>query len=148
MLRRHSFEVPERLVQGQTERLTRDFKTRLLLSGTPESEVDAALTKFIEQLRTSAQRYVRLGFLLERIAQQESISVSQSDLMERLWQLAQRWKKEPTEVKKLLDAKGLWPSVLSTLLQEKTMAFLMNAAVLESEASTVSQQPSAPASPP
>lgn len=131
LLKRHAFEVPPRLVSHQTERLIRDFKVRLLLSGTPEAQVNDEAAKFTEQLRTSAERHVRLGFILERIAAKESVAVTQDELVGRLWELARRWQKDPTEVRKLLDAQGLWPSVLSTLRQEKTMALLLAAAKIE-----------------
>lgn len=131
LLRRHAFSVPSRLVAHQAERLTRDFKARLLLSGKPEDSINAEAAKFAEQLRTSAERHVKLGFIIERIAEQESITVTQDELVGRLWQLAQRWKKDPAETRKLLDAEGLWPSVVSAIRQEKTMARLLGAAAIE-----------------
>jgi FKBP-type peptidyl-prolyl cis-trans isomerase (trigger factor) len=131
LLKRHSFQVPARLVGHQTERLTRDFKVRLLLSGMTEEQVNAEAGKFTEQLRTSAERRVKLMFLLDRIAAAESVNVTQDELVGRLWQLSQRWKKDPAEVRKIFDAQGLWPSVVSTLRQEKTMTWLLSAAVID-----------------
>ena len=133
LLKRHAFEVPPRLVSHQTERLTRDFKVRLLLSGMPEEAVSAEADKFTQQLRTSAERHVKLGFILDRIAEEESVTVTQDELVGRLWQLSQRWKKDPAEVRRILDAQGLWPSVASAIRQEKTMKLLMDAAVIKSE---------------
>ncbi|MBI1992660.1 MAG: hypothetical protein HYS71_05460 [Candidatus Omnitrophica bacterium] len=124
LLKRHAFEVPPGLVSRQADRLTRDFKVRLLLAGTPEEQ------------RTSAERHVKLAFILERIATQESIAVTQDELVGRLWQLAQRWKKDPAEVRKILDAQQLWPSVASAIRQEKTITFLMSAAAINSAHST------------
>ena len=128
LLARHAFEVPARLVQHQAERLTRDFKARLLLSGVPEAQVNDEAAKFVEQLRTSASRHVKLSFLLERIAAQESITVNQDELVGRLWGLAQRWKKDPAEVRKIFDAQKLWPSAVSSIRQEKTITWLLAAA--------------------
>ena len=131
LLKRHRFEVPPRLVSHQTERLTRDFKVRLLLSGTPEAQANEEAVKFTEQLRTNAERYVKLTFILDRIAEKESVTVTQDALVERLWELARRWQKDPAEVRKLLDTQGLWPSVVSTLRQENTMTWLLAAAKIE-----------------
>jgi len=128
LLKRHAFEVPPRLVERQTDRLTREFTVRLLLSGTPETQVQEEVGKFTEQLRTSAARQVKLTFLLDRIAEQESVTVTQDELVKRLWQLARRWDQDPAEVRKRFDAEGLWPSVVSAIRQEKTVAFLMGAA--------------------
>jgi FKBP-type peptidyl-prolyl cis-trans isomerase (trigger factor) len=135
LLKRHSFEVPPRLVAHQTERLTREFKVRLLLSGMPEPQLEEEVGKFTGELRTSAARHVKLVFILDRIAAKESVSVTQDELVRRLWELAQRWKKDPAEVRRILDAQGLWPSVVSAIRQEKTMAFLIAAASIDNRVS-------------
>jgi FKBP-type peptidyl-prolyl cis-trans isomerase (trigger factor) len=140
LLRRHAFEVPPRMVSRQTERVTLDFKARLLLAGTGEERLEEEVARFTQQLRTSAERHVKLAFILDRIATQESITVTQEELVKRLWQLAQRWKRDPAEVRKLFDAQGLWPSVVSTIRQEKTIARLLSAATVTPSTSDAHQQ--------
>ncbi len=146
LLTRHAFDVPPRLVAHQTERLTRDFKVRLLLSGMPEDTLDEEVTKFTEQLRTSAERHVKLGFIVERIATQESVTVAQEEVVQRLWQLSQRWKKDPAHIRKQFDAQGLWPSVVSTIRQEKTIAILLAASAIQERAPAVTPAPTPQAS--
>ncbi|MBI3996878.1 MAG: hypothetical protein HY352_04395 [Candidatus Omnitrophica bacterium] len=141
LLQRHAFEVPPRLVVKQSERLTRDFKARLLLSGIAEEKVEEEAKKFTDQLRTSAERQVKLAFILDRIATKESVTVTQDELVKRLWDLSQRWKKDPAEVRKMFDAQGLWPSVISNIRQEKTMAWLLAAAVIEEASIPADPQP-------
>ena len=136
LLRRHAFEVPPRLVADQTQQLTRDFKVRLLLSGMPEAQADQDVTKFTEQLRTNAERHVKLSFILDRIAAQESVKVTEDEVVGRLWQMSRRWQKDPAEVRSLLDRQGLWPSVISTIRREKTLDILKGAAVITDGAAT------------
>jgi len=128
LLERHRFEVPAGLVEKQAQRLARDFQVRLLMSGRPEEQVKEELEKYTEQLQTNAARLVKLAFVLDRIAEQESLSITQDEVLERLWNLARRWGKDPVEVRRLLDEKGLWSSVLSSIRQDKTVAFLLKAA--------------------
>ena len=45
----------------------------------------------------------------------KSVGYTEQDLIERLWRLAQRWRKDPAEVRKTFDAQGLWPSVASAI---------------------------------
>ena len=134
LLGRHTFDVPPRLVTHQTERLNRDFKVRLLMSGKTEAQVNEEIGKFTEQLRTNAERLVKLSFILDRIAEREQVTVTQDEIVQRLWQLSQRWKKDPAEVRKILDEQRLWPSVVSTIREEKTIAFLVSAAQIENGA--------------
>lgn len=131
LLGRHRLEVPPRLVAKQTERLSRDFQARLLLAGRAEDQVKEELAKYTEQLRTNAVRLVKLAFILDRIAEQEQLSVTQDEVVDRLWKLAKRWGKDPVEVRRLLDAQGLWASVLSSIRQDKTMRLLLDAAQIE-----------------
>ena len=144
LLARHAFQVPASMVAHQTERLTGEFKVRLALSGTPEEKLAEETAKFTEQLRTNAERYVKLHFILDRIAEQEAIDVTQDELVGKLWELAQRWRKDPAEVRKTLDAQGLWGSIVSAIRQEKTVARVLSTAMI-SEA--VGSAPAAPIPP-
>lgn len=138
LLARHQFDVPPGLVEKQAQRLTRDFQVRMLLSGRSEEQVKDELAKYTEQLRTNAARLVKLAFVLDRIAEQEAISITQDEVLERMWQLSRRWGKDPAEVRRLLDERGLWSSVLSSIRQDKTVALLLKEAqVKESEQSSL-----------
>jgi len=130
LITRHAFEVPPRMADRQRERLARDFKARLLLSGMTEQQVEAEMATFTDELRTSAERHVKLAFILDRIAAQESIGVAEDELLGRLWQLAQRWHKDPSEVRRIFDANQLWPSVMSSVRQEKTITKLLSLAAI------------------
>ena len=136
LVRRHPFQLPARLVSHQAERLSREFKVRLLFSGLSEEQVGAEASKFTEQLRTSAERRVKLAFILERIAEAEHIGVTQDELLKRLWELSRRWKKDPAEVRKIFDAEGLWNSVVSSIRQEKTIAMALAAASVQEPAAS------------
>lgn len=125
LMKRHPFDLPARLVAHQGDRLTQEFKARLLLSGLAEEQAAAETAKFTDQLRTSAERRVRLSFILDRIAEQEKLTVTQDELMKRLWNLSRRWQKDPAEVRRVFDRDGLWPSVVSAIRQEKTVAKLL-----------------------
>ena len=97
-------------------------------------------------MRTSAERRVKLGFILDRIADDEKVDVNQEELVSRLWQMAQRWKKDPAEVRKIFDAQGLWPSVVTSIRQEKTVSLLLGAAAIEEAQGPVSAPVSSPVS--
>ncbi len=140
LLERHRFEVPTGLVTKQVERLTRDFQVRMLTADYSEEQVKQELEKYSEQMKSNAERHVKLSFILDRVADQEELSVTQDEIVERLWKLARRSGKDPSEVRRLLDAQGLWPSVLSSIRQEKTINFLLGVAhVDEPQPSTMAQ---------
>lgn len=131
LLERHQFDVPPRLVARQAERLTRDFQVRLLLAGMNEEQAKQELANYTEQLKTNAVRHVKLSFILDRIAEKEELAVTQDELVDRLWKLARRWGKDPVEVRKELDAQGLWPSVAASIRQDKAVSRLLDVAKIE-----------------
>ena len=128
LVTRHQFTVPQGLVQRQAQRLAQEFQMRLLMSGYTEEQVKEQSATYTEQMKTNAAGHVKLAFILEHIAEREHLQVTQDELVERLWTLSQRWKKDPVEVRRLLDERGLWPSVVSSIRQEKTVKFLLDAA--------------------
>lgn len=144
LLTRHTFEVPPKLVEHQAGKLTGDFKMRLTLSGVPEEKVEEEAGKFTGQLRGNAERLVKLSFILDRIAEAEKISITQDELVKRLWDLSRRWQKDPVEVRQILDKQGLWPSIASAIRQEKTVARLLTtAAITDAPVTTSAAAPAA-----
>jgi trigger factor len=137
LLARHQCDLPQQLVGRQTERLKREFQARLLLGGMSEEQVQQELSTYEVQVQTNAVRHVKLAFILERIAHAEGLSVTQDEVADRLWKLSQRLGKDPAEMRRTLDAKGLWPSILSSILQDKTMKCVMDAAKVTEQVSSV-----------
>ena len=126
LLKRHTFDVPQRLVARQVERLSRDFQVRLLLSGRTEEQAKEELAKYTEQLKTNAAKLVKLSFILDRVADEEKLTVTDDMVVDRLWKLAQQSRQDPGQVRKALDERGLWPSVLASIRQDQTTAFLIS----------------------
>ena len=136
LVKRHAFDVPQGLVQRQAQRLAQEFQVRLLMSGYAEEQAKEQLAKYTEQMTTNAAGHVKLAFILDRIAEREGLSVTQDELVDRLWKLSQRWGKDPAETRRMLDERELWPSVLSSIRQEKTVQFLLGAAQITEENGT------------
>lgn len=125
LLRRNEFGVPQRLIDNQTERLVQDFKMRLMLSKVPEEKANEEMVKYDQRLRTDAEQMVKIYFILDRIATKESISVTQDEMLAKLWELSERWRKDPAQVRKTLDEQKMWPSIVSNIRREKTVEFLL-----------------------
>ena len=83
-------EVPEGLSQRQVDRSIHRRKIEMLQAGVPEAEID----KSIDQLRSSAKdqviRDLKLFFIMERIAEEREITVSEEQINSAIAQIAQR----------------------------------------------------------
>ena len=135
------FDVPPSLVERQAERLKRNLAARLLMQGMTEEQAKQEMAKFEQELAVNAQRQVKLRFVLDRIAQEERISVAQEDLVRHLWALANRTRQDPNALRRQLDEQGLWEAVAAEVRYEKTVDFLFKAAKITEAAQPASAPP-------
>ena len=131
LLHQSPFQVPPSLVQRQAERLKQHLTTRLLMSGLAEAQIQPELAKLEQEFGTNAERQVQIRFLLDRIAEQEHIAVSQEELVRQLWSLARRTRQDPSTLRRQLDEQGAWEGLAAEVRYEKTVDFLLKAAKIE-----------------
>ena len=133
------FDVPASLVEHEIARIKQDLVTRLLLRGVPEDKVKQELEPLERELAANAEQQVKLRFLLDRIADEERVSVTQEELVARLWQLSQQTRQDPQVVRRRLAEQGLWEGLAAEVRRQKTMDFLMRAAKIEDATSVASR---------
>ncbi len=126
-----TFDVPPSLVEREAERITQDLAMRLSLRGMKEAEVGSEIKRCERELAANAEQQVKLRFLLDRIGDAERISVTQEDLVARLWQLSQQTHQDPHAVQRRLTEQGLWEGLAAEVRRQKTVDFLMQAAKIE-----------------
>ncbi len=107
LLERHQFPVPETLIQNEYEKLLKEFEL-------PDSDANK------ERFWPRAEMRVRLNLIIDKIAQQEKIQVTESEVKEEVEQLGLKVNKEMVEYIGLL------------MTREKTFDFLLkNAKITE-----------------
>ena len=104
ILERHQFPVPETLIQNEYEKLLKEFDL-------PDSEANK------ERFWPRAEMKARLNLIIDKIAQQEKIQVTESEVIkEKVERLGLRGNKEMVEYIRLL------------MTREKTFDFLLKKA--------------------
>jgi trigger factor len=83
LLSRTSIDVPASLVERRTEELLSEFKMELMGRGLQLASTDHE-TEAKEKLLPRAERDVRIGLLLDALARQLEVEVSDEDLAERI----------------------------------------------------------------
>jgi len=126
LLQNNPLEVPQYLVQRRSKELLQDLKLRLTAQKrelSPEEE-----RKLQEEYLTMAEREVRASMLLEQIALQEGIEVSDGELEKKAKEMARALGRNPEE----LDSNASLLAVLRRSLQrEKVLDFLVSEAEIE-----------------
>lgn len=130
--KRAGIVLPEGLVQKGSRDLLRRWAIDLYSQGVPESEIE----KRVQEQQAASKDAVAVGmqthFLVEHIAGREKIFVTESEIEDRVTQMASRYGRWPHEVKKYLEANDLLSDLRRKMREEKVRAFLVEHAKLGS----------------
>jgi len=128
LLQANSFEVPESLVEEQARTLVSDTKMRLATQGVDFKNLGLSEDKLQGDYREMAQKQVRTFLILERIADQEGITVTDEEAEDRLREISERIHQKFDAVKRYYEKNGLIPEVKAGIMSEKILNFLLEKA--------------------
>ncbi|MBA3570287.1 MAG: trigger factor [Pyrinomonadaceae bacterium] len=142
LLEAHQFEVPESLVEHQTqyrlESVVRDMIGRGIDPRSQESNWEGAR----EELKTQAEEDVRGSMLLERIAEEEQINVPDKEIEAEIDAIAQASRQSKEQVRGVLTKDGGERSIANRLRNRKALDLLReNAHVTDEDWSDERQEP-------
>jgi len=128
LLQVNSFEVPESLVEEQTRTLVSDTKMRLATQGVDFKNLGLSEEKLQGDYREMAQKQVRTFLILEKIADQEGITVTDGEAEDRVREISERIHQKFDVVKRYYEKNGLIPEVKAGIMSEKILNFLLEKA--------------------
>jgi trigger factor len=128
LLQANSFEVPESLVEEQARTLVSDTKMRLAAQGVDFKNLGLSEDKLQGDYREMAQKQVRTFLILEKIADQEGIAVTDEEAEDRIREISERIHQKFDAVKRYYEKNGLIPEVKAGIMSEKTLNFLLEKA--------------------
>jgi len=134
----HHFELPESLVQRELDAMIQNAHQRRRMTwaeahGDPERMPPEEVRKLREEFLPTAKERVRLGLVLEAIAQKEAIAVAETDIEQECRLMARAMKVEPAEIKKLLLSGGqdAVEDLRSRILADKALQFVYQKAIIQ-----------------
>jgi trigger factor len=89
VIRSHSFEVPEILIQGDLEARARNVASNLAHQGVDVSKTSIDWKKLLDEERPRAEQAVRRRIVLDAIARQEELEVTEESLNGEFQKLAE-----------------------------------------------------------
>lgn len=131
LLKKHSFDLPPTMVKRQLEILTSRAEEELAQHGLDKEAIESKRPELQKKLAEDAKDKVKLYFLLDRIAEKESISVSGEDADEWLKALAASLNRPYENVKKYYEDHDLIGGLMEQLREEKALGFLLEEASVE-----------------
>jgi len=130
LLETNPFEVPESLVEEQAKAMVSDTKLRLAAQGMVLKNLDVSEEKLQEDYKAMAQKQVRTFLILEKIAGQEGIAVTDEEADDRLREMSERMHQKFDVVKRYYEKNGLLPEVKAGIIRDKILNFLLEKATI------------------
>ncbi len=125
LLKKTSFEVPESLVEEQTKALVSDTKMRLSSQGVDFKSLGVSEEKLQSDYKEMAEKQVRTFLILEKIAAQEGIAVSDEEVEARLREISEKTRQKFEAVKRYYEKNDLIPEMKAKIISDKTLTFLV-----------------------
>ena len=130
----HEFELPERLVDHQTEHRLESVVRDMVGQGIDPRNPQLDWEKARDSLKDQAGYDLRGSLLLERIADEEKIDVSEQEIEDEVNAIADASKQSPEQVRAILTKQGGERSIAPRLRNRKTLDFLVaNAKITDKE---------------
>lgn len=128
LVAKHSFSIPKSMIDRQVQNLLARAELQLAKEGRRIESAGPEGEKLRETLLPLAEKEVRGSLILEKIAEIEKISVSESELDAHLEKLAKRLNRRVEAVKNLYQQRNLLDELRQQVLEEKTLDFLIEKA--------------------
>ncbi len=131
LVAQHSFSVPKSMIERQVQSFLARAELQLAREGRRIESASPEGEKLRETFLPLAEREIRGSLILEKIAEKEKISVSESEVDAHLEKLAKRLNRRVEAVKNLYQQRNLMDELRQQVLEEKTLDFLIEKAKIK-----------------
>jgi trigger factor len=135
LIENHEFEIPNALIDVQARNLLNNFAQDLQQRGVDVNKVEKDFIQMAyNQMRGQAERDVRGAMLLEKIAEQENVEVSDEEITEEIQKMARHYRATPEDIRASLAQQGGEDGIANSLRTRKAVEALMkNAKITDGE---------------
>ncbi|MGH7231072.1 MAG: trigger factor [Nitrospiraceae bacterium] len=132
----HHFDIPETLVERELSAMIQqhvDARRRQKLELDDPLKHQDEIKKLREESLPEAKRRVKVGLILEAIAEKEGLHVDEEDISAELARLAAALKISPEEIRRMFQAGGeeMAEELKSRILADKSLDFVYRHAVIQ-----------------
>lgn len=136
-------ELPESLVAGETRNAIYEIVAENQQRGVAKEVIDEKKNEIFSYASSSAKEKLKIAFLLGRIAEQEKITVSQDEILGRIYAMSEERQVKPDKLIKDLQKNNGINQIHEQILMGKVVDFLEKNAQVEEVAPQPEPQPAA-----
>lgn len=123
-------EIPLAMIESEIQHMVKDLDNRLRMQG---MDIDMFLTlsgqtiaDLREQMQKEADQRVKNNIVLEQVAKEEALTVSDEELNEELEKMAAAYQRSAEEIRTILEKNGNMENLREEALIRKTIKFLVD----------------------
>lgn len=124
LIQQTPFELPPSLVDEQQMASLQTYAQRLEQNGMGKEEIEQKVTEAKDEARQDAERRVRLFFLIEAIAKQQKLFVTEGDVEAEIRALAHAHSATPAQIREHLEQNRQVGELRLGILERKVREFL------------------------
>lgn len=118
------FELPESVLSSETRNLVYSIVNQNQQRGVAKEVIEEKKDEIFASASASAKDRVKVGFILNRIAEKENIKVDQKEVTQRIIAIAQQRNEDPQKVAKTLQEQNAIQDIAQEILTGKVLDYL------------------------
>jgi len=119
-------ELPQSFVAGETRRILADIVQQQQARGMTDESLKENEKELVEAAARSAREKLKGTFILQRIAEQEKVTVTSAEMRARVAAMAARYGMTPDKAAKELEKRNATDRVAEEILSGKVIDFLVS----------------------
>ena len=131
LLEQADWDLPEDMVAKEAERLAARYRLDMMMQGVAESQLDAHMDVVRASSQERAVSQLKSYFILDKIAQQEDVTVEPSDVDRQIHSLASRSNESPRRIRARLEKQDRMGLLEIQVLEQKTVDRILESARFE-----------------
>jgi trigger factor len=131
LLNNVQIELPTKLSDRQTDRIVQRRGVELMMRGLPEDQVAANLEALRGGAKDEAVRELKLFFILQKVAAEQNVEVSEGELNGRIALIAVQSERRPEKVKQEMAADGSLSNLYIQMREQKAIDKILETAEIE-----------------
>lgn len=124
LLEANEFEVPPTFVNRQVSFMIADMQRRMTMRGMKQQDPSELYTRFYDLYKDDALKVVKTILLIKSIADQESVSVSDNEIDEKIKEIAEQRAQSYESLKKSLVEGNMIEDIKSEILNTKVFRLI------------------------
>ena len=128
LVEKHSFTAPEALVEHELNRMIEQMIGAMAQQGLDPSQAGVDWKSKRQELSGAAERRARADLILEEVAREEKLEVTDKEVLGALQHEAQREKTTPAQLMQRLEEEGRLSSLKMSMLRDKALDLVAGSA--------------------